>query len=197
MIQSVFYAFSSLISIYSFICLVRILLSWVPQFDYSPAGRFLASICDPYLNWFRRFSFARIGMVDFSPIIALGVLSVASMAFTTIARTGRISLGVIFAGLIQVLWSFFSFMLNILIIFLIIRLIYDFINRYSYSPFWTMLDRFLNPPIAWVTGLFFHKNGQLGYRASLILTLVSTIIVRVGIGIGLRYLVRLLVSLPI
>ena len=32
------------------ICFVRIMLSWFPGAQYSPVGRFLSSLCDPYLN---------------------------------------------------------------------------------------------------------------------------------------------------
>ncbi len=196
MLQSIFYSLASLVSVYSFVCLLRILMSWMPQLEYSPVGRFIAGLCDPYLNWFRRFSFTRTGMVDFSPILALGTLSIASMTLTTLAATGRISLGVILGGVLQVLWSFFSFILNILILFLIIRLIYDIMSRYSYSQFWTMLDRFLNPPISKVTS-FFMRGRTLSYRMSLILTLAVIIVLRGGLEVAFRYLLALLYSLPV
>lgn len=195
MIQSFFSTLGSLVSIYSFICLIRILMSWIPDLEYSQAGRFIAGLCDPWLNWFRRFKFTRIGMVDFSPVLALGVLSVASMAFSTFAMTGQISIAVILSGLLQVVWSFFSFFLNILILFLVIRLIYDLVSRYSYSPFWTMLDRFLNPPIAKITA-FFHSGKPLSYRMSLIVTLVTVIVLRVALTIGINALAALIRAIP-
>jgi len=196
MFQSIFYTCSTLISLYSFVCLVRILLSWMPQFEYSPVGQFLAGLCDPFLNWFRRFSFTRVGAVDFSPILSLGVLSVGAMVFSTLAATGRITFGIILAGILQVIWSFFSFFLNIIILFLVIRLIYDLINRYSYSPFWSMLDRFLNPPISWVTHLLVRRR-TTSYRTSLILTLAVMVALRVGLEFGMHYLQVLLYSLPV
>lgn len=195
MIQSFFYAVSTLINLYSLVCIARVLMSWIPDFEYSAPGRFLAGICDPYLNWFRRFRFTKVGAVDFSPILALGALSVASMTFSTFASTGRFSIGVIAFGIIQVLWSFFSFFFNILILFLVIRLIYDFVNRYGYSAFWSMLDRFLNPPIAWVTGLL-HRGTPLPYRVSLVLTLIAVIAARVGLALAVSFIGRVLLSLP-
>lgn len=171
-------------------------MSWMPQLEYTAPGRFIAGLCDPFLNWFRRFSFTRIGMVDFSPILALGVLSVASMVFSTLGATGKISLGIILGGLLQVVWSFFSFFLTILIVFLVIRLIYDFLHRYTYSQFWTMLDKFLNPPISRVTH-FFMRGKTLGYRSSLILTLVTMIALRAGLEVLIRYLMALLYLMPI
>lgn len=197
MFQSLFGAISALIKVYSAICLIRIVLSWVPEIEYSPAGRLISRICDPFLNWFRRFSFTRLGMVDFSPILALGVLSVGSMIFTRLSRTGTISVGIVIASLLQVAWSFFSFLLTIVIVFLAIRLIYDLMNRYGYSQFWTMMDRFLNPPIAWVTGLFGGGRKPLPYRTSLIITLVFMVGLRIGLGIGIGYLVQLIGNPPL
>jgi YggT family protein len=168
----------------------------MPQIDQSPAGRFVAGLCDPFLNWFRRFSFTRVGMIDFSPILALGVLSLGSMVFSTLASTGHITLGLVLAGLVQIIWSFFSFFLNIMILFLAIRLIYDLVNRNGFSPFWTMLDRFLNHPISYVTGLL-NRGRVMGYRASLILTLVFMVVIRVGLEFAIRYLLAFLYALPV
>ncbi|ULQ60579.1 YggT family protein [Brucepastera parasyntrophica] len=192
--QSLFNVISILVSFYSFVCIIRILMSWLPQTADTSFGRFISRICDPYLNWFRRFSFTRIGVVDFSPILALGVLSAVSMIFSMIAQTGRISIGFILGALLRVIWSFFSFLLLFFIIFLIIRLVYDLFNRYGYSSFWAMLDRFLNPLISYVTRFF---GRGISYRASLIVTLVILLVIRVGLGIGVEYLYNLLIRLPI
>jgi len=97
---------------------------------------------------------------------------------------------------VQIVWSFVSFFLNIMILFLAIRLIYDLVNRNGFSPFWTMLDRFLNHPISYVTGLF-TRGRVIGYRASLILTLVFMIVLRVGLDFAIRYLLAFLYALPI
>ncbi len=196
MLQSLFYTVASAMSIYSLLCLVRIVLTWLPSANYSPLGRILASICDPYINWFRRFSFARAAQIDFTPILALGFLSLVSQVFMTLAATGRISLGIVLSGLLQVLWSFASFLLNIFILFLIIRLVYEFANPYGYSPFRTMLDRFLNPAISRVTKTFF-KRQVVSCRVSVAITLAAFVVARVFLQYGVVILARLLVDLPI
>ncbi len=197
MLKSFFVTCGSIVSVYSFVCLIRILLTWIPQLETSPFGRFLSGLCDPYLNWFRRFKFSRIGMLDFSPVLALGALSVASMAFSTLASKGRITIGVLLAGLLQVIWSFFSFFLTIIVLFLFIRLIYDLMNRYGYSPFWSMMDRFLNRPISWITGIFNRTRKPMGYRASLVLTLVVMLVMRIGLEYAVPYISHFLTNLPI
>ena len=137
MMRSLLLTVRQLINAYLFLCFIKILLSWVPSAAYSSFGRVLSSICDPYLNWFRRFRFTRIGMVDFSPILSLGILSITAQLITSILATGTISLWAVVVSIIQLIWSFVSFILNLLIIFLIIRLGYDLFGSSNSSPFST------------------------------------------------------------
>ena len=181
MVRSLLLTVRQLINAYLFLCFIKILLSWVPSAAYSSFGRVLSSICDPYLNWFRRFNFTRIGMVDFSPILSLGILSIVAQLITSILATGTISLWMVFVSIIQLVWSFIGFMLNLLIIFLIIRLGYDIFGSSSSSPFWYNLDRFLSPVIAKVTGFFPQK--PLQYRTRLILTILIILLLRIALGL--------------
>lgn len=63
-----------LFQFYSIALIIYILMSWVPAAYDSKFGRILAKICDPYLDFFRRF-IPPIGMIDISPIAALIVLN--------------------------------------------------------------------------------------------------------------------------
>lgn len=51
-----------------------ILMSWVPAMQDSAVGRFLETVCEPYLGIFRKF-IPPLGMIDFSPIIAIFALN--------------------------------------------------------------------------------------------------------------------------
>lgn len=195
MLKSVFYTASSLISLYSLLCVIRVLLSWMPEIQYTQPGRLLARICDPYLNWFRRFSFTRVGMIDFSPILAIGVLSVVAQILPGIGMTGHISVGIILAGILDVVWSFFSFFLLMLIVALAIRLVYDLVDRYGSAPFWTMLDRFLNPSISRVCSLL-ARGKTLPYRTALALTLASTTLAWVVLRFAVVYVRTVFYTLP-
>ena len=181
MMRSLLLTVRQLINAYLFLCFIKILLSWVPSAAYSSFGRVLSSICDPYLNWFRRFRFTRIGMVDFSPIISLGILSIAAQLITSILATGTISVWAVVVSIIQLIWSFVSFILNLLIIFLIIRLGYDLFGSSNSSPFWYNLDRFLSPVIAKTTGFFQRK--PLQYRTRLVLTIILILLLRIVLGL--------------
>ncbi|EIJ81575.1 hypothetical protein PB1_01480 [Bacillus methanolicus PB1] len=65
-----------LIEIYSWALIIYILMSWFPNARESAIGQFLARICEPYLEPFRRF-IPPIGMIDVSPIVAFLVLKFA------------------------------------------------------------------------------------------------------------------------
>lgn len=60
--------------IYTLLLFIRVLASWAPQLNYSPAIRWIARYTDPYLNLFRRL-IPPLGMIDISPMIALFCLS--------------------------------------------------------------------------------------------------------------------------
>lgn len=59
-----------LIKLYTYAIIGYILMSWIPALQQSAVGDFLAKIVEPYLNIFKRF-IPPLGMIDFSPIIAL------------------------------------------------------------------------------------------------------------------------------
>lgn len=60
--------------IYWLMLIIYIFMSWVPSARGSSFGQLLEKACEPYLGIFRRF-IPPIGMIDFSPIIALFALN--------------------------------------------------------------------------------------------------------------------------
>ena len=65
--------------------LVRVLLSWFPNLNwYNPPLSFLAQVTDPYLNIFRSI-IPPLGGMDFSPMLAIFVLQIASQLFSSAA----------------------------------------------------------------------------------------------------------------
>ena len=73
----IFYFLQKLITYYSWALIVYILMSWFPNARDTSIGRFLARICEPYLEPFRRI-IPPFGMMDVSPIVAFLVLNFAS-----------------------------------------------------------------------------------------------------------------------
>ena len=74
------------VSVYVLLIFAFILSSWV-KLPYSPwlnrIQRFLYDVCEPYLRLFRRI-LPPFGPLDLSPIIAIGVLIIASRVINTL-----------------------------------------------------------------------------------------------------------------
>lgn len=70
---------SWLCDVYVGIILIYVLMSWIPNMRgwVLDIYRVLGSVCDPYLNLFRRI-IPPIGMIDISPVVAIIVLEVVA-----------------------------------------------------------------------------------------------------------------------
>lgn len=66
--------------LYYFLIILRILISWVPIGYDNQFIKPLYKLTDPYLNIFRKI-IPPIGMIDFSPIIAIIVLDILKQLF--------------------------------------------------------------------------------------------------------------------
>ena len=76
------------ISIYSVMLLVRVLLTWFPNVDWSnPLFSTLRQLTDPYLNLFRSIV-PTFGGMDFSPILALFALQFLQRALVSAISYG-------------------------------------------------------------------------------------------------------------
>ena len=74
------------IGIYSFVLIVRILLTWFPNVDWSnPILSSISSITDPYLNIFRGL-IPPIGGIDLSAILAIFALQIMQGLLTNTSQ---------------------------------------------------------------------------------------------------------------
>lgn len=69
----IFELVSTAFLVYRFMLIGYILMSWVPALQESAVGKFLETMCEPYLGFFRKF-IPPIGMIDISPIVGLFAL---------------------------------------------------------------------------------------------------------------------------
>ncbi len=75
------------LEIYSLVLVVRVLLSWFPNLDWSnPVLTSVSSITDPYLNAFRGI-IPPIGGLDLSAILAFIALSLIEQLLTSASIT--------------------------------------------------------------------------------------------------------------
>ena len=72
--RGLLYGINNIFNLFYFLIILRIFLSWIPSIDwYKNPWLTLRQVTDAYLNLFRRF-IPPIGMIDWSPIIAIFVL---------------------------------------------------------------------------------------------------------------------------
>ena len=72
------------LSIYYYMIIIYILMSWFPNARETSIGQFLGSLVEPYLAPFRRFIPPIGGMIDISPIVALVALHFAKIGISSI-----------------------------------------------------------------------------------------------------------------
>jgi len=185
---------SGLLSLYMLILVVRIILTWFRGSVKIPD--FLAKITDPYLNWFKQFTFLRIGYLDLSPIAAIAVLSVFNQILSTLVRFGTISLGIILALVLQIIWSIVSFFIIFLLVVIILRLIAYLTNQNTYGNFWRIVDTISQPVLYRINHILF--GGRIvNYMTGII---ISVAILAIGYFI-LRliyvFIFNILVRFPI
>jgi len=175
---------ATILSVYMLLIFVRVLLTWFSGVSFGRPYQLLASVTDPYLNYFRRFRFLHFGAVDFSPIAGLLVLVVFLNIFNTLALYGKISLGIILAIILKALWSAVSFLLTLFIILILIRFVASLMRASTVHPFIRTIDYLVTPLLNWIHNTFFRQrfltlqNGLAIAGASLlVLSIVGNIIV--------------------
>ena len=198
MLPFLFKTAAGAVSLFTTICIVRIIITWVPQINYSAFGRFLSALCDPYLNLFGRIPL-RIGAFDFTPMLAIGVLSVVSSVLAHTAQTGRLYLGGIVANILMMLWSIASSVAGFLLIVLIIRLVVLLFferGRPNYGSIWYNLDAMLNPAVMRIAS-FFSGGKLISYMSSLLISIGALAALMIGGRLAIGLIIGLVVQIPI
>jgi len=72
--------------IYSYMIIIYILMSWIPNARASWVGEMLGKLVEPYLSPFRRIIPPIGGILDISPIIALFALTFVMKGLTAIVE---------------------------------------------------------------------------------------------------------------
>ena len=177
----IFKSLATVVSIYTFLCFLRIIITWVPGLNYTPFGRFLSSVCDPYLNIFRRIRFLRFSALDLTPAIAICTLYAVSYLLISFSSKSFPSPGELIAHIISLLWGVVTSVLLFLAVIFIIRLLVILITRDygSYGSIWEQLDNGLSPLVYKITAIFSGRK-PLPYKTALILAVVILIFISAG-----------------
>lgn len=176
-LNSILNFLATLISLYSFMCVIRIFLTWIPGLPYNVVS-FFSKICDPYLNFFSKRGLFRFGAIDFSPILSFGVLAIISTLLKSIATSGSISLALILILIIQMIWNVISSILIFFLIFLIIRFIILLIqkNSYSGSNIWRQIDYAINPIVYKIANTF-STGKVIPYKTAILISIICIFLI--------------------
>ena len=189
-------ALNFFISIYMMIVFLRVILTWFSWLRDSSVHVFLAKITDPYLNWFRQFTFLRIGHVDLSPMAAIGVLALVNRFLTMLAFQGKITIGITLALILQSVWTLASAILGFLIIVLALRLIANLMKQSGSSRFWYIIDSISQPVIYRINRLVF-KDRIVNFRTSALVSISCMAAIYLILRILVLFLSGILMRLPL
>lgn len=151
--------------VYSMLIWIRIMVSWFVPYP-QPGGftYYLAKIIDPYLGLFKSKK-ARIGMLDFSPIIAIGLVEVIRSILSFFGTFGFLTLGYILSLFIQAFWSYcLSLFLILAGIMLLIKTIASFSSNPMFGTFSDRLSMAVSPITDFVRSIFPRKRMDGTYR---------------------------------
>lgn len=184
------------VSLYSTLCFFRIILTWIPSLNYSTIGKFLSSICDPYLNLFSRLPL-RIGMFDFTAMIAIGILYVISSILGNISASGYISLSMILANLLSIVWSIASSIATVIMIIFIVRYLVSIFSRTSnqYDSPWQRFDDAIRNMVFKICN-FFTGGRSISYKTALLIDSIAMLAILILSSFLYRWLMVFIHYIP-
>lgn len=184
-----------LLRLYSLLIWIRIIMSWfVRSYREGSFSSFLAHIVDPYINAFRRREMT-IGALDFSPIIAIGIVSVLESIFAFFGSNGYLTFAWIAAISIQAFWSYgLSIYLSLLIILMIFRTIGSFSSNPMMTSSYMRVTSGADSFAAMIKSFFGGR--YVSERTVSIIGLILSIMMYFGGKYLFGYLMRLALRIP-
>ena len=207
---------SVIVGFYSTLILVRIIVSWAVTirrrsgwdaggaYGFSrqegssfldSSDSFLGRFCDPYLNLFRGVKSLRRSTLDFTPVLALVLLNLLKSVLSMIARVDNITVWLVFAVIIDGLWSsLVSFLLILLLILLIVRFFVGRSTNPGADNLINSIDPVLDAPVGRVYRLFFRKQ-KVDDQKLVLASIIFYAVIYFGLKFGVQALVQFLISL--
>lgn len=182
----------AVVLVYLVLVALRIIITWFRGADHHAPTEVLARVTDPYLRWFRRLRFLRVGVLDFSPAAAILVLIVAGNLLQRLAAAQRVTVGIVLAQVLLVTWSAASVLVVVFMIMAVARAFIAVMRWEQGGGLLNMLDHTLQPMVTFVSrrislgerlmerGQTVQKVAYLGLIALLLLLvlIVGNIVVR-------------------
>lgn len=202
-ITGLFRFLQAAVMVYLMMVALRIIITWFRGTGHSAPGGLLVKATDPYLRWFQRLGFLRIGVLDFSPAAGILVLIVAGNLLQRLVAAERVSVGIVLAQVLVVTWSAASVIVTLFMIMTVARAFLAAMRWEEGGGLLRMLDHTLQPIVTFVS-----RRVSLGERLMersetvqkvVYLSLIAAMLVLLLI-VGnkvVRWIVPVLVSSPI
>lgn len=186
------YAISAILTVYYFIIITSFILSWVKSTSESMMKfkHFIHKLTDPYMRHFRGIAGLRFGVMDFSPILGIIILSFLLFLTQNLAAGVFLSWYDLVFWLVIRVWGFIAFMIMLLAIVMLVRLVTLYTMKGDRPNWIDSLDRFLFPIVSRILGVFTNKT--VAYPVALGIIAVSLIALRYLAGWGLFELIGFL-----
>lgn len=183
---------SGFLMVYYFIIIASFILSWVRT---STPGMMkfkgiISSVTEPYMKHFRGISWLKFGMMDFSSILGIIVLSFLLFLSQNLAAGLFPSWYSLVFWIILRIWGFIAFFIMILAVLMIFRLVTLYAMKGSRPNWIDSIDRFLFPMVSRFLGIFTNKT--VAYPIALGIFAAVLIIFRYLAGWGLNELINYL-----
>jgi len=136
-----------LFSIYIMLIFVRVIFSWLRPSMFNPVVRFVYTLTDPYLRLFAGVKFLRIGLIDFTPILAFYLLYLLQELIYRVLLTGYFSIELFVSLIVVLLFRLVYFILFIFIIAVGLRFILDLIGRKANNMFFSVVYSMSEPAV--------------------------------------------------
>ena len=196
MVRTILSFLSAALIIYAILCIIAIFITWIPGAKFTRFGKIITSITEPYLRIFSRITWLRFGNIDFSPILALALLSLLSSILGSITTSGRLYFGGILALILNMVWSVISSLITIILLLVLIRWIVLLANKgqVSTNSGWYQVDLMLQKFVYKLGNTFFKTN--LTYQKALLVSWISLAVILVVMRILMNLLIGLCGMIP-
>ncbi len=188
---------STLLSLYSFVIVIRIFLSWggIGAARFGKFYDFITRITDPYLNVFRSVPGMQRGMLDFSPIIAMIFLGIMNNVFSIFADQGKITFGIVLALITQAVGSVISFFIILFIILFAVRLLLEYRKAPNSIQYIAILDTLLSGMTERVHRLLL-RGREVPIRTLLTYSIITFIVINLIFKAAIGWLSAFFIQLP-
>ena len=181
-------------SLYTMLIVVSIILKWLYPNANGRGSKMVNQLTDPFLNFFRRFSFSRIGYIDISPLLAVLSLSIVNQILGRIRELGSITLWAIVAIIISSVWNVIMTLLLAVLIVAVARYLFLLFTTNKMNSFANICDAFFIPLSSRIAAVFI-KNSSSSYQLNLIISIIVIIAFLTLGSFGITWLTNFLLGL--